>query len=192
MKAILIFGPPGSGKGTQSSYLSDFDQIYHLSSGEVFRKLDPSSRWGQIAKKFADKGELLPDDITMQIIQNHIDGLIKSSELYPKSQMLLLDGIPRTVQQAEILDTFVEVIGLIVIQVEESTLQQRILKRSQLEQRKDDSIEVFQKRMQIYREITANLLNYYPKELQVLINGEAEPMVVHKEILEKGRAFLGK
>src|SRR5579864_5416583 len=118
MRSILIFGPPGAGKGTLGKFLSSAGNHFHLSSGDIFRGLSPESPAGQIYHQYAGKGLLLPDEITIQIWHHYVHGLIATNRYFPSQQLLLLDGIPRTIRQADLLQKYVIVEKIIVLEVE--------------------------------------------------------------------------
>ena len=98
LRSILIFGPPGSGKGTLGKSLSSAGNHFHLSSGDIFRGLSPESPAGKVYHNYAGKGLLLPDDTTIQIWHHYVHGLIATNRYFPEQQLLLLDGIPRTLR----------------------------------------------------------------------------------------------
>src|SRR3990167_1765416 len=112
-RAILIFGPPGSGKGTLGKFLSSAGNHSHLSSGDIFRGLSPESPAGKLYHSYASKGLLLPDEVTIDIWHHYVHGLIATNRYFPDEQLLLLDGIPRTLRQADLLSRYVEVTRII-------------------------------------------------------------------------------
>ncbi len=93
-RSVLIFGPPGSGKGTLGKFLSSAGNHFHLSSGDIFRGLSPESPAGKLYHHYAGKGLLLPDEVTIQIWHHYVNGLIATNRYFPSQQLLLLDGIP--------------------------------------------------------------------------------------------------
>ena len=191
IKSILIFGPPGSGKGTMSSILSLTPSLIHLSSGNIFRSLD-NSPFKKKAQKYCDKGELIPDDLTMDICQSHINFLIEEGTFDKQYSTLLLDGLPRTLMQAEMLNGFVEVIRIINLSVEsEKELIIRLKNRASLEGRNDDIDEkVIKKRFQEYKEKTQIVLSFYHQKLISHINAHQKPLKVLKDILNDNIRYL--
>src|SRR3972149_12161255 len=109
LQAVLLFGPPGSGKGTLGKFLSSAGNHFHLSSGDIFRGLSPESPAGKLYHNYAGKGLLLPDEITIQIWHHFVHGLIATNRYFPEQQLLLLDGIPRTIRQAALLQKYIRI-----------------------------------------------------------------------------------
>ena len=184
-QSVLIFGPPGSGKGTQGKFLSSAGNHFHLSSGDVFRGLSPESPAGKLYHSYAGKGMLLPDEVTIEIWHHYVMGLIATNQYFPKEQLLLLDGIPRTVKQAEILERYISVKKIILLEAKNSdVLVQRLKRRALIEKRQDDRDEgVLRKRMEIYENETLPVLKYYDEELISHFNAEQRPLEVLRDIL---------
>ncbi|QVL56856.1 MAG: nucleoside monophosphate kinase [Simkaniaceae bacterium] len=184
-QSVLIFGPPGSGKGTQGKFLSSAGNHFHLSSGDAFRGLSPESPAGKLYHSYAGKGMLLPDDVTIEIWHHYVMGLIATNQYFPKEQLLLLDGIPRTVKQAEILDRYIEVKKIILLEAPNSdVLVQRLKRRALIEKRQDDRDEsVLKKRMEIYENETFPVLKHYDEALISRFNAEQRPLEVLRDIL---------
>jgi len=118
-RSVLVFGPPGSGKGTLGKFLSSAGNHFHLSSGDIFRSLSPESPAGKLYNDYAGKGLLLPDELTVDIWHHFVHGLIATNRYFPKQQLLLLDGLPRTKKQAEILNKHIKVEGIIVLDIKD-------------------------------------------------------------------------
>ena len=184
-KSILIFGPPGSGKGTQGKFLSSAGNHFHLSSGDVFRGLSPESPAGKLYHQYAGKGELLPDDVTIEIWHHYVMGLIATNKYFPNEQLLLLDGIPRTVNQAQILKQYIDVKKIIILETkDQKNLIQRIKRRALIEKRHDDKDEaILQKRMEIYEKETFPVINFYSDSLITRFNANQRPLEVLRDIL---------
>ena len=184
-QSVLIFGPPGAGKGTMGKFLSSAGNHFHLSSGDVFRGLSPESPAGKLYHSFAGKGQLLPDDVTIEIWHHYVMGLIATNRYFPKDQLLLLDGIPRTVKQVEILQRYIAVKKVILLESKHpDTLIQRIQRRALIEKRPDDrDAEVLKKRMEIYEKETFPVLEHYDEKLIMRFDAEQKPLEVLRDIL---------
>ena len=185
LRAVLIFGPPGSGKGTQGKFLSSAGNHYHLSSGDIFRGLSPESPAGKVYHSYASEGKLVPDEITIEIWHHYVMGLIATNRYFPDEQLILLDGIPRTKHQAEILDSYVEVQKIILLESKsKDVLVQRLKRRALIERRFDDSDEkILRSRMEIYEQETIPVLAHYPEEKIVRFDAELRPLEVLRDIL---------
>lgn len=163
----LIFGVPGAGKGTQGDILTQIPGFFHCSTGVIFRKTDPDSEDGRLVRDYSSRGELVPDDVTVRIWKNWIDAMRSIGHFLPRKQLLLLDGIPRNVRQCELLEPYIDVKVIVHLECrDESAMIDRIRRRAMLENRPDDlNEEVSKRRFAVYREMTAPVLDYYPKEL---------------------------
>ena len=185
LRAVLIFGAPGSGKGTQGKFLSSAGNHYHLSSGDIFRGLSPESPAGEVYHSYAREGKLVPDEITIEIWHHYVMGLIATNRYFPDEQLLLLDGIPRTKHQSEILDSYVDVEKIILLESKsKDVLVQRLKRRALIERRFDDSDEkVLRNRMEIYEHETVPVLAHYPEDKIIRFNAELRPLEVLRDIL---------
>ena len=161
MKNFVLFGKPGSGKGTQAEHLSEKYKLYHISTGDLFRKnISQNSNLGLLAQSYMDKGELVPDEVTIKMLENEI-------KENPKSKGFLFDGFPRTIAQAESLDKFLKSIDMqinatIALDVDEEELISRIIDRGKTSNRSDDQdIEKIQNRFNEYNMKTSTLSKYY-------------------------------
>src|SRR5580698_3484703 len=138
-RSILLLGPPGSGKGTLGKLLSSAGNHFHLSSGDIFRGLSPESPAGKLYHTYAGKGHLLPDDVTVGIWHHFVEGLIATNRYFPHQQLLLLDGIPRTIVQAELLEKYIQIMHIIVLETHNiDELIKRMKRRALIERRADD------------------------------------------------------
>ena len=161
MKNFVLFGKPGSGKGTQAEHLSEKYKLYHISTGDLFRKnISQNSTLGLLAQSYMDKGELVPDEVTIKMLENEI-------KENPQSKGFLFDGFPRTITQAESLDKFLKSIDMqinatIALDVDEEELISRIIDRGKTSNRSDDQdIEKIQNRFNEYNMKTSTLSKYY-------------------------------
>jgi adenylate kinase len=184
-RSILVFGPPGSGKGTLSKFLSSAGNHFHLSSGDLFRGLSPESPAGKLYHTYAHKGHLLPDDVTIEIWRHYVGGLIATNRYFPHQQLLLLDGIPRTLNQAKILDQYIKVVGIILLDMGNTEeLIQRLQRRGHLERRADDiDPKVLRTRMEVYQKETLQVLSHYPPSLISHFNADQRPLEVLRDVL---------
>jgi adenylate kinase len=184
-RSILIFGPPGSGKGTLGKFLSSAGNHFHLSSGDLFRGLSPESHAGQLYHTYAHKGHLVPDDVTIEIWRHYVAGLIDTNRYFPDQQLLLLDGIPRTLNQAKILDKYIKVVSIILLDMGNADeLIQRLQRRGRLERRADDiDPEVLRTRMEVYEKETLQVLSHYPPSLVSRFNADQRPLEVLRDVL---------
>jgi adenylate kinase len=192
MRAVLIFGPPGSGKGTLGKFLSSAGNHFHLSSGDIFRGLSPESPAGQIYHNYAGKGLLLPDEITIQIWHHYVLGLIATNRYFPAQQLLLLDGIPRTIRQADLLQKHIIVEKIIVLEVPKTEeLVKRIQRRALIEKRTDDlDSHVLKTRMEVYQKDTSRVLKHYPESLIARFDASQTPLEVLRDVLVKLSSLL--
>ena len=161
MLNIVLFGPPGAGKGTQAENIKEHYQLIHLSTGDIFRKnISDSTDLGKLAKSFIDKGELVPDEVTIQMLESEVNK-------FNGSNGFIFDGFPRTTQQADALDTYLHSIGtevtkMVALNVPEEELVKRLLNRGKESGRTDDQNEdVITNRIQVYEKNTAVLADFY-------------------------------
>jgi len=186
-RSIVIFGPPGSGKGTLGKFLSSAGNHYHLSSGAIFRGLAPESPAGRIFHRYAVEGKLVPDEVTIQIWHHYVKGLIATNCYFPHDQFLLLDGVPRTVRQTELIDPYIDLMHIIVLETPDvEVLINRLKRRAIIERRVDDFDEdILRRRMEVYEEETVKVLEQYPQELISTFNANQPPLDVLRDVLVK-------
>jgi adenylate kinase len=187
LRSILIFGPPGSGKGTLGGFLSSAGNHYHLSSGDIFRGLSPESPAGKIFHEYAGKGKLVPDEVTIEIWQHYVKGLIATNCYFPHEQFLLLDGLPRTIKQKELMAPHIDLMHIIHLEIPNiEVLVTRLKRRAMIERRMDDFDEsILRARMQVYQDETFKVLNEYPPELISHFNADQPPLEVLRDVLVK-------
>jgi adenylate kinase len=184
-RSILLFGPPGAGKGTLGKFLSSAGNHFHLSSGDIFRGLSPESPAGQLYHNYAGKGLLLPDEVTVQIWHHYVHGLIATNRYYPEQQLLMLDGIPRTVRQAHLLEKYIRIEAIVVLTIQRpEELIKRIQRRALIEKRLDDmDPHVLHTRMEVYERDTQKLLHHYPAHLIRRFDADQAPLEVLRDVL---------
>ena len=161
---IVIFGKPGSGKGTQANFLKEKYSLYHISTGDLFRKnISNKTKLGIEAKSYLDNGDLVPDSVTIKMLENEV--LINK-----KVKGYIFDGFPRTLAQAKSLDTFLNSINLkinatIALDVDENELITRLLDRGKTTNRSDDQdLEKIKNRFNEYNNKTSILIDFYDKQ----------------------------
>ena len=161
MKNIVLFGPPGAGKGTQAEVLKGRYNLVHISTGDVFRyNIKNETELGLLAKTYMDKGDLVPDEVTINMLEAEVD---KNSD----ANGFIFDGFPRTQSQAEALDGFLQkkgeqINGMVALEVPEDLLVERLLERGKTSGRSDDTDEVkIRNRFNEYNTKTAILKDYY-------------------------------
>jgi adenylate kinase len=172
MLNIVLFGPPGAGKGTQSERLIEKYGLVHLSTGDVFRaNIKGETELGKLAKSYMDAGQLVPDEVTINMLRSEV---VKHTA--PKG--FIFDGFPRTNAQAKALDEFLasletEITLMLALEVEENELKTRLLKRAEVSGRPDDADPaVIEKRISVYNQETAPVKAFYQaQEKFVAIDG---------------------
>jgi adenylate kinase len=163
MLNVVIFGPPGSGKGTQSEKIIERFGLEHISTGEILRnEIKSNSDSGKLAASFIDRGELVPDHIIVGMLEKKLDvlGAVKG---------VIFDGFPRTVEQAHALKALLnkrqESIDVMVnLEVDNEEIITRLLKRGETSGRSDDNLETIKKRIRVYECQTAPVIDFYKKE----------------------------
>jgi adenylate kinase len=207
-KVFILIGPPGSGKGTQAKKISEFLNYSFISTGDILREeVKKNTKLGNMAKKYMEKGELVPDDLMLKIIKKNLK----------KKKGVVLDGFPRNVEQAKGLDEILKIKSLKIdnvfyLKVKEEEIIKRLSSRRicpecqsiynlitnkpkndevcdicnvKLIQRDDDKEEVIRKRLEVYKEKIRELLNYY-KDKILEIDGEGNP----DEVFERIKKYL--
>lgn len=186
-KAILILGAPGSGKGTQGKVLGALPHFFHCACGDVFRSLDTSSKLGKEFLEYSNKGMLVPDELTIELWEAQIDIWAASNVYFPETDMLILDGIPRNVEQAKILEDYIDVKQVFHLSCpDRNELARRMQSRAIKENRMDDAnAEVVEKRIQTYEMETKPILEFYSEGIRTNIDASQAPSIVLHDILTK-------
>ncbi|MGF1633828.1 MAG: adenylate kinase family protein [Phycisphaerae bacterium] len=165
-KSILLFGAPGTGKGTQGKILGTIPGFFHSSTGDIFRSLDLQSEAGRKFWEFSSRGELVPAEFTIRVWRQYIQGMELINQYHPETEFLVLDGIPRNLEQAKLLDETIEVVRIVHLQSDQKKMVERLRRRALKEGRADDaSDEVIGRRMEVYERETHPMLTFYPKRL---------------------------
>jgi adenylate kinase len=187
MLNLILFGPPGSGKGTQAARVAEKYHLLHLSTGDMLREeLRRESALGKEAKRFIDEGLLVPDEVIIGMISDKIDATSSAVKGY------LFDGFPRTQPQAEALDNLLslkntQIAGVLALDVSEEEITRRILSRGESSGRSDDRDEaIIRNRYQVYQNETAPVANHYKGSNRfVLLPGEGSVDAIFKSLSEQ-------
>jgi adenylate kinase len=181
----LFLGAPGSGKGTQGKVLGMIPRFFHCACGEVFRSLDLRTPLGQKFVEYSSKGLLVPDDMTVELWRTKIEAQVLEAEFKPDIDALVLDGIPRNVNQAKLMENLIDVRRVFHLSCpNRDELVRRLRKRAIKDNRFDDaSEEVIRKRLATFEEETKPVLNFY-SSLVTSVDALQPPVKVLKDILE--------
>ncbi|MDI3496268.1 MAG: adenylate kinase [Patescibacteria group bacterium] len=181
---LIIFGPPGAGKGTQAQKLAQQFNLYHFSSGEILRQEIKNNKLDKKINSYLNAGKLVPDKLIITLMREKIENQLGKVNF-------IFDGYPRTLKQAKMLDKIfnekkIKPALVISLELEEEIALQRILARSKDSNRSDDVLKVIKKRLKIYKKTTAPLLKYYAQKNRLIkINGRPDINQVNEEILTK-------
>jgi adenylate kinase len=186
-RTILLFGMPGSGKGTVGSVLGHLPDLMHISMGDIFRKMPKYGRFGQEISRYTSSGAMVPDDLTVRIWKNHTKILEMQELLIPGSHTLLLDGLPRNYNQAGLLDDTLDVVQIFHLRIsDEVKAGERLKARALLENRLDDmNDDVIRRRLATYYDETIRTLSFYPKEIIYDIDASQSPLEVLRDIVNR-------
>jgi len=184
-RSILLFGAPGSGKGTQGKILGSIPNFYHFSCGEVFRTLTPDTELGKIFLEYSSRGQLVPDEPTIRLWQHCIQVAELEGSFNGQTDTLILDGIPRNLQQAQMLKGLLQVRAVIYLWgTDMKKLVARLQRRALRENRLDDAnIEIIRQRLETYERETHPVLDFYGSKLVRKVDSTQSPINVLREIL---------
>jgi adenylate kinase len=186
-RTFLMFGAPGSGKGTQGKILGAIPRFYHMSCGDVFRQLDTRTPIGQEFIAYSSKGLLVPDDVTVRLWKAALDSREDTHLYKPDIDFLVLDGIPRNVEQARLIDQHVDVHHVFHLSCpNRQELVARLRKRALKDNRLDDaSDEVINRRIKTYEEESKQILDHYTADKVCVIDATQPPVMVLREIINR-------
>ena len=184
-RTILLFGAPGSGKGTQGRILGTVPHFFHCACGDVFRNLKPETPLGKTFVKYSSEGKLVPDDFTVRLWRDFIQTSTQTGSFHPKTDILVLDGIPRNVPQARMLMETLDVNAIFWLQTRQvGSLVGRLQRRALKENRLDDlNIEVIRERLETYDRETRPVADFYGRTLVRKIDADRTPLEVCHSIL---------
>lgn len=179
-RGILLFGYPGSGKGTQGKILAALPGFHHVAMGDILRAVTPGHPLYDRVQSYVRKGDLVPDDLVMDLFARHI-ALLKPED----SDILVIDGVPRNSRQVERLNDVVQVIKIFKLSVyDEKLVIDRMRRRAKAQNRPDDaSDEVIQHRLDVYRRETESCIKAYPGTLLTRIHAAQSVFDVHLDII---------
>ena len=185
--AFVILGPPGSGKGTQGKILGNIPRFVHFACGDLFRSLDTRTALGKQFVSYSSRGELVPDELTIGLWKAQIDNLAGTHLYKPDIDFLILDGIPRNVQQARLLDQYVQVHQVFHLSCpNRDELARRMRKRALKENRLDDANDtVINQRIATYEAETKPILQYDPADHVTVIDATQPPVKVLSEVIQR-------
>lgn len=184
-KTYILFGAPGSGKGTQGKTLGSIPRFYHCPCGDVFRSIDTRSKVGQAFLEYSSKGQLVPDEITVELWKEAISAAVEAHKFKPDIDTLVLDGIPRNVNQAKIMQDMIDVEKVFHLSCpNRETLATRLKKRALKDNRLDDANEqVIHRRLATYDRESKPVLTFYPKGRVTVVDATQPPAKVLFDIL---------
>lgn len=184
-RTILLFGAPGAGKGTQGKILGNIPNFFHCACGDVFRSLSASNPLGRVFIEYSSRGELVPDEPTVELWRQFIQNCERTGRFNPGTDTLVLDGLPRNVHQAEMLADTLDVKGIFYLHCTNfEALVHRLQRRALRENRLDDAnLDVIRDRLKVYDKETKPLLNFYGRKLVHRIDSTQSPVQVLRDLL---------
>lgn len=185
-RTILMFGAPGSGKGTHGRALGAIPGFFHCACGDVFRSLRPEMPLGKVFLEYSSRGQLVPDESTIELWRQCLENSTQAGRFHPDADTLVLDGIPRNLAQAELMSCTLNVIAVFnLTSSNPENLVQRMQRRALKENRLDDAnLDVIRQRLKTYEQETKPVLNFYGKKLVRRINTDGLPVKIFSEILK--------
>lgn len=186
-RTILLFGAPGAGKGTQGKILGNIPNFFHCACGDVFRNLTTESPIGRIFIEYSSRGELVPDEPTVELWSRFIESCKKVGRFNPDTDTLILDGIPRNVHQADMLKDTLDVRAIFFLRCPNmNKLVERLQRRALRENRLDDAnLQIIRHRLKTYERETKPVLSFYGEKLVHKIDSTQSPAKVLSDILRR-------
>jgi len=185
-KTVLLFGAPGSGKGTQGKIIGSIPGFFHSATGDIFRSLDLDSDMGRLFWEYSSRGQLVPDEFTIKVWKQFVQGAEMINQFHPATEILVLDGLPRTVTQATLLDDTLDVLKVTYLVCSDmNKMVERLRRRALKENRFDDANDtVIRKRLEVYERDTRPVLSHYPPDKIVQIDAVQSQIRVLSEIIK--------
>ena len=186
-RTILLFGAPGSGKGTQGKILGTIPNFYHCACGDVFRNLRIDNELGRVFLEYSSRGELVPDEHTIRLWKQSISASQQLGQFHPEKDTLVLDGIPRNPHQAQMLCDSLDVRGVLNLTCSDfDKLVERLQRRALRENRLDDAnLSVIRNRLETYEKETRPVIDFYGPNLVHTIDSTQSPVNVLRDILRR-------
>jgi adenylate kinase len=185
-KTVLLFGAPGSGKGTQGKILGTIPGLFHFACGDAFRNLRITDPLGRLFIEYSSKGQLVPDEPTIDLWRRNIEGSTMNHAFDPNNDTLVLDGIPRNPRQAEILQDVLDVRAVFHLTCKDMTkMIERLQRRALRENRLDDAnLDIIRERLKTYENDTRPVLDFYGPKIVHAIDSSQKPLNVLRNILD--------
>jgi len=185
-KTILFFGAPGSGKGTQGRILGQVLNYFYFSCVNVFRNLRPENPLGKKFIEYSCKGELVPDELTVELWRKHLEASTSDGEFHPGHDWLVLDGIPRNPHQVDMMNEAIDVRGVLHLACGDmSKMEERIQRRALKENRMDDgNVEIIRQRFETYQQETQPVLAKYDAAIVHDIDSTQSPLGVFGDVVK--------
>lgn len=184
--SVLMFGGPGSGKGTQGVVVGEIPNLVHLAMGDIFRALDTDTDIGREFLSYSTEGQLVPDELTVRVFRHHVEEKIERGEIDRDYHTLILDGIPRTTSQVELLSEVIDVKRVVHLVMEDrDALIARLIGRAVKSDRPDDADRsVIENRIEVYERETRPVLGAYPKKVLARVNADQPPLAVLRDVAD--------
>ncbi len=186
-RTVLLFGAPGSGKGTQGKILGTIPGLFHFACGDAFRNLRITDPLGKLFIEYSSKGQLVPDEPTIDLWRRNIEGSTLNNDFDPANDVLILDGIPRNPRQAEILRDTLDVRAVFHLTCPDMTkMVERLQRRALRENRLDDAnLDIIRQRLETYDRETKPVLDFYGAKIVHQVDSTQTPLNVLRSILDK-------